>query len=110
MNPLHQSCIFIISRRLKVDKQFTKFMEVLKKLHINILYANAIEKMPNYVKFMKDILSRKRRLLDFERVNLTEECSAILQRKLPHKLKDLSSFTIPCKIGKSIFERAICDL
>ena len=59
---------------------------------------------------MKDILSRKRRLSEFETLNLTEECSAILQRKLPHKLKDPSSFTIPCKIGNSIFESALCDL
>ena len=85
-------------------------MEVFKKLHINILFVDALEHMPSYVKFMKDILSRKRRLSDFETVNLIEECSTILQRKLPQKLKDLSSFTIPSKIGNSIFERALCDL
>ena len=67
----------------KLDKQFTKFMEVFKKLHINILFADALEQIPSYVKFMKDILSQKRRLADFETVNLTKECSAILQRKLP---------------------------
>ena len=54
-------------------------MEVFKKLHINILFADALEQMPSYVKFMKDILSQKRRLADFETVNLTEECSAILR-------------------------------
>ena len=97
-------------RKNKLDKQFTKFMEVFKKLHINIPFADSLEQMPGYVKFMKDILSRKRRLLDFETVNLIEECSAILKRKLPHKLNDLGSFTIPCKIGNSIFERALCDL
>ena len=43
-------------------------------------------------------------------VNLTEECSAILQWKLPQKLKDPGSFTIPCTIGNAIFERALCDL
>ena len=85
-------------------------MEVFKKLHINIPFTDALEQMPNYVKFMKDILSKKKRISDFETVNLIEECSAILQRKLPHKLKDLGSFTIPCKIGNLIFERALCDL
>ena len=66
--------------------------------------------MPSHVKFLKDILSKKRSLLNFETVNLTEECSAILQRKLPQKLKDPSSFTIPCTIRNSIFERALRDL
>ena len=97
-------------KKHKLDKQFTKFMEVFKKLHINIPFADALEQMPSYVKFMKDILSQKRRLVDFETVNLTEECSAILQRKLPQKLKDPGSFTIPCTIGNAIFERALCDL
>ena len=97
-------------KKHKLDKQFTKFMEVFKKLHINIPFADAPEQMPSYVKFMKDILSQKRRLVDFEIVNLTEECSAILQRKLPQNLKDPSSFTIPCTIGNVIFERALCDL
>ena len=71
-------------KKHKLDKQFTKFMDVFKKLHINIPFADALEKMPSYVKFMKDILSQKRRLADFETVNLTEECSAILQRKCCH--------------------------
>ena len=53
-------------------------MEVFKKLHINIPFADVLEKMPSYVKFMKVILSKKIRLLDFETVNLTKECSAIL--------------------------------
>ena len=97
-------------KKHKLDKQFTKFMEVFKKLHINIPFADALEQMPSYVKFMKDILSQKRRLADFETVNLIEECSAILQRKLPQKLKDPGSFTIPCTIGNAIFERALCDL
>ena len=43
-------------------------------------------------------------------MNLIEECSVILQRKLPHKQKDPGNFTIPCKIGNSIFERDLCDL
>ena len=70
-------------KKNNLDKQFAKFMEVFKKLQINIPFADALEQMPSYVKFMKDILSKKRRLSDFETVNLIEECSVILQRKLP---------------------------
>ena len=97
-------------KKHKLDKKFTKFTEMFKKLHINIPFADALEQMPSYVKFMKDILSQKRRLADFETVNLSEECSATLQRKLPQNLKDPGSFTIPCTIGNAIFERALCDL
>ncbi|XP_034197726.1 uncharacterized protein LOC117613201 [Prunus dulcis] len=66
--------------------------------------------MRSYAKFMKDIISKKRKLGEHEIVKLSEECSAILQRKLPPKLKDPGSFTIPCTIGTIYFEKALCDL
>ncbi|XP_073304149.1 uncharacterized protein [Primulina huaijiensis] len=55
-------------------------------------------------------MSKKRKLQEFETVKLTEECSAILQKKLPQKLKDPGSFTIPCFIGSSKCSKALCDL
>ncbi|KAM6601047.1 hypothetical protein CsatA_020656 [Cannabis sativa] len=94
----------------KIDKQFSKFLEIFKKLHINIPFIEALEQMPTYLKFMKDILSKKRKLEEFEMVALTEECSAVLQKKLPPKLKDPGSFNIPCSIGGSIQTKALCDL
>ncbi|CAI9787144.1 unnamed protein product [Fraxinus pennsylvanica] len=55
--------------------------------------------MPSYAKFMKDILSNKRKLEDNETIMLTEECGAILQHKLQPKLKDPRNFTISSNIG-----------
>ena len=93
-----------------MDKRFGRFVGSFKKLHINIPFAEALEQTLGYVKFMKDFLSKKRKLGDYETVALSEECSAILQKKLPPKLKDPGSFTIPCAIGNAVFERALCDL
>ncbi|KAL8124541.1 hypothetical protein AgCh_012260 [Apium graveolens] len=50
---------------------------------------------PSYANFMKGILSRKVKLDDLETVALTEECCVVVQQKLPSKLKDPGSFTIP---------------
>ncbi|XP_027348041.1 uncharacterized protein LOC113859473 [Abrus precatorius] len=66
--------------------------------------------MPSYAKFMKELLSKKRKLENDKTVPLTEECSAILQRKLPQKLKDPGSFSIPCSIGNCTIGKALCDL
>ncbi|XP_059315368.1 uncharacterized protein LOC132065959 [Lycium ferocissimum] len=63
--------------------------------------------MPSYAKFLKDILSSKRKLEEVSVVKLTEKCSAILQNKLPQN--DPSSFTIPCTLGGAHFEKALCD-
>ncbi|XP_017970451.1 PREDICTED: uncharacterized protein LOC108660699 [Theobroma cacao] len=48
-------------QRQKLEKQFQKFINVFKKLHINIPFAETLEQMPNYAKFLKDILSKKRK-------------------------------------------------
>ena len=85
-------------------------MDIFTKLNINIPFVEVIEQIPRYVKFMKDILSKKRKLGDYETVALSKEYSAILQKKLPPKLKDPGSFTIPCAIGNAVFEIALCDL
>ena len=37
-------------KKNKLDKQFIKFMEVFKKLHINIPFTDALEQIPSYVK------------------------------------------------------------
>ena len=63
--------------------------------------------MPNYVKFMKDIMSNKKKLDAYGTVNLLENCSAIIQRKLLEKLKDLGSFTIPCIIREHMITTQI---
>ncbi|XP_062075667.1 uncharacterized protein LOC133779768 [Humulus lupulus] len=91
------------------DGQFRRFLDVLKQLHINIPLVEALEQMPNYVKFLKDILTKKRRLGEFEMAALTEGCTAILKNKIPPKLKDPGSFTIPCSIGGRDVGRALCD-
>lgn len=82
-------------KKNKKDAQFSKFLEIFRKLQITIPFGEAIEQMPNYGKFIKDILSKKRRLEDTEMVELTEECSAIIQSHLPPKRKDPRKFSIP---------------
>ncbi|XP_022858222.1 uncharacterized protein LOC111379117 [Olea europaea var. sylvestris] len=88
-------------RKYKMEQQYKKFLKVFKKLHINIPLADALSQMPSYANFLKDILSNKRKLEDHETIILTEECSARIQKKLPPKLKDPGSFTVPCTIGEA---------
>ena len=68
--------------------------------------------MSKYAKFIKEILQNKRRLEKHETVMLNEKYSAILLNKLPPKLKDTGSFTIPRTRGNSILlkKKNLCDL
>ncbi|XP_057747079.1 uncharacterized protein LOC130966307 [Arachis stenosperma] len=98
-----------LQRELK-DQQFPKFLEVFKKLEINLPFAEALEQMSLYAKFLKELIKKKRSWNEKETVVLTQECSAVIQRGLPPKLKDQRSFIISCTIGNMTLEKALCDL
>ena len=83
---------------------------MFKKLEVNIPFSDALAQMPNYVKFMKDIMSNKRKLEANGMVYLFENYNTIIQHKLPEKLKDPTSFTVPCFIEKHTFNKSLCDL
>ncbi|XP_057740159.1 uncharacterized protein LOC130957307 [Arachis stenosperma] len=83
------------------DGQFSRFLEIFKKLQINIPFAEALEQMPLYAKFLKELMTIKRNWEEKETIMLTEEYSAIIQKKLPQKMKDLWEFPL-CDLGASI--------
>ena len=71
-------------QKAKKEEQFTKFLEIFKKIEINIPFAEAINQMPNYAKNLKEILSKKKKVAEEGIVNLTATCSAVIQ-EFPRK-------------------------
>ena len=96
-------------QKARREEQFSKFFEIFKNIEINIPFVEAINQLSNYAKFMKEILSKKKKIAEEGIVNLTTTCSAFIQRSLPAKMKDPGSFTIPCSIGKYEFKKALFD-
>ena len=92
-----------------MEEQFSRFLDILKKIEINIPFSEALAQMPNYAKFLKDILSKKMRFAEERVVNLIATYSAVIEKRLPVKMPDLGSFTIPYTIGKVEFKKALCD-
>jgi hypothetical protein len=66
--------------------------------------------VPSYAKFLKDLVTIKRRTNVLKKAFLTEHVSSILQCKIPVKYKDPGCPTIACMIGDSKVERALLDL
>lgn len=85
-------------------------MEIFSQLQINIPFLRHWRKCLLMLKFMKELLTKKRKFNEEEEISLIERCSAIVKRKLPPKFKDLGSFTIPCNIGKVNIGKAPYDL
>src|SRR3954467_12441444 len=78
----------------------------MNPLFLQISLTDAI-KLPPYSKYMKDIVSNKRNIP-------TEEISTMLANysfngKIPKKLGDLGTPTIPCSIKNNYVKTALCD-
>ena len=63
-------------QKAKLDEQFSKFLNMFKKIEINIPFSKALKQMPYYAKFMKDILSKQRKIAKEGLVNLIGTCCA----------------------------------
>ena len=73
-------------QKAKMEEQFSRFLEVFKKIEINLPFSEALIQMPNYAKFLKDIPSKKRKFVEEGVVNLIATCSVVIQRSLSEKM------------------------
>ncbi|CAN6557532.1 unnamed protein product [Malus baccata var. baccata] len=94
----------------KKDESEKDILETFRKVQVNIPLLEAIKQVPKYAKFLKELCTTKRRMSNKEVVKVSENVSAVLQRKLPTKCKDPGSFMIPCVIDNTRFENAMLDL
>nr|GFC48501.1 hypothetical protein [Tanacetum cinerariifolium] len=60
-------------------------------------------------KMLKALLSNKEKLQELENTPLNENCSVVILKKLPEKLRDPGKFLIPCGFSKLKF-KALADL
>ncbi|KAD4385637.1 hypothetical protein E3N88_25806 [Mikania micrantha] len=93
----------------KHDKEYGHFLDMFKQLKINLPFIEALQHMPKYAKFLKDLLKRKERLGELSNVPLSGGCSAVILNKLPEKLTDPEIFTIPCLFGSDTQRHALAD-
>ncbi|GKA73835.1 reverse transcriptase domain-containing protein [Tanacetum coccineum] len=91
-------------------KELHKFLEMFKKLHFNISLAEALILMPKYTKMMKDLILNKEKLFEVANTPLTENCSAVIMKKLLEKLRDPGRFLIPCDFNRMPQCMALADL
>ncbi|PHT45792.1 putative envelope ADP,ATP carrier protein, chloroplastic [Capsicum baccatum] len=79
------------------DTTFSKFMTMLKQLTINVPLVEALEQMPGYAKFMKDLLTKKR-AVSYELTDNVHHCSAIAMRSLVQKKANPDFIILDCEV------------
>ncbi|GJW17572.1 reverse transcriptase domain-containing protein [Tanacetum coccineum] len=66
--------------------------------------------MPNYGKLLKELISNKQKIEQISAAFLSDESLAMIQNKVPPKLRDPESFLIPCNFNKTFSCNALADL
>nr|GEW33070.1 reverse transcriptase domain-containing protein [Tanacetum cinerariifolium] len=59
-------------------------------------FVDALLLMPKFASTIKSLLANKDKLFELAKIPLNENCSAMLLKKLPEKLRDPGKFLIPC--------------
>ncbi|GKF15839.1 reverse transcriptase domain-containing protein [Tanacetum coccineum] len=77
---------------------------MFQDLRFDISFADDLFLMPIFAPTIRNLLMNKERLLELAKIPLNKNCSAMLRKKLPAKLKDPGKFLIPCNFpGTDLF-------
>ncbi|XP_057739928.1 uncharacterized protein LOC130957043 [Arachis stenosperma] len=92
------------------ERSYSRFLDMFASLSVNIPFIKALQQMPTYIKYMKELLTKKGTLKGEQTVTMKKECSALIKKDVLLKKKDPGSFHIPCVIGETRIDRGFCDL
>ncbi|GJX88285.1 reverse transcriptase domain-containing protein, partial [Tanacetum coccineum] len=93
-----------------MEAQYEKFLYVIRAVRINVPLIDVLAGMPNYGKFLKELISNKHKIEQIFVAFLSDKSSAMIQNKVPPKLRDPESFLIPCNFNKTFSCNALADL
>ncbi|GKE57763.1 hypothetical protein Tco_1496948 [Tanacetum coccineum] len=96
--------------REKANNQILKFLQIFQRLHFDISFADALLYMSKFASTFKSLLSNKEKLFELANTPLNENCSAVLLKKLPEKLRDPGKFLILCDFPELDECLALADL
>ncbi|PKA52184.1 hypothetical protein AXF42_Ash014121 [Apostasia shenzhenica] len=87
-----------------------KIREIFSQVKINIPLLEAIQQMPPYAKYLKELCTAKRTTNVPKKAFLASNISSILSHQIPIKYKDPGCPTISIVIGDKTIQKALLDL
>jgi len=94
----------------KTNAQMEKIRNFFNQVQINVPLLDAIQQVPIYVKFLKDMSMKKRKTNVPKKDFLASNISELLSGPIPIKYKDPGCPTISCIIGHTTIIQALLDL
>ena len=73
----------LVPSKKERERYFAHFLDIFKKLEITIPFGKALQQMPLYTKFLKDLLTKKGKYINIKSIMVEGNCSAVIMRILP---------------------------
>ena len=93
--------------KTKDDEDFERFAEMIRPIFLHMCLTDML-KMNPYAKYMKDIVTNKRKIPEAEISTMLANYT--FKGGIPKKLGDPRVPTIPCSIKRKYIKTTLCDL
>ena len=101
------------AQRLQANRKknhFEGILKVFKNIQINILFLDAINQIPSYAKFLKDLTTVKRKTYVPREAAIITQAFCLIQQNIAPKYKDPGCSTISVRVENQVMDRCLQDL
>ncbi|XP_023734276.1 uncharacterized protein LOC111882144 [Lactuca sativa] len=92
-----------------LERKHLEFIRQIKGIPINAPFIDSLAKVPEYAKFLQDLIDTQHELKKNSKVILSEQSSRDVLGEIPKKMGDLGHLTLPCEFGNKLKTYALAD-
>ncbi|KAL7601030.1 uncharacterized protein LOC111910598 [Lactuca sativa] len=109
--PAHQPPLPFPSRAnlSSLEREHLDFIQQIKGIPINTPFIDSLSKIPEYTKFLQDLIDTRHELKKKSKVILSEKSSRAILGEIPKKMGDPGRLTLPCDFGNNLKTYDLAD-
>ncbi|XP_023746643.1 uncharacterized protein LOC111894774 [Lactuca sativa] len=92
-----------------LEREHLELIQQIKGIPINTPFIDSLSKIPEYTKFLQDLIDTGQQLKKNSKVILSEQSSKVVLGEIPKKMGDNGHLTLPCEFGNNINIYAVAD-
>ncbi|XP_023747601.1 uncharacterized protein LOC111895768 [Lactuca sativa] len=109
--PAYRPPLLFLSRAhiSPLQREHLEFILQIKVIPINTHFFDSLSEIPEYAKFLQDLVDTRQQLKKNSKVILSEQSSRAMLGEIPKKMGDPGRLTLPCKFGNNLNAYALAD-
>ncbi|XP_023762711.1 uncharacterized protein LOC111911152 [Lactuca sativa] len=92
-----------------LEREHLEFIQKIKGISINTPFINSLAKVPEYTKFLQDLIDTQHELKKNSKVILSEQSSRAVLGEIPKKMGDPKCLTLPREFGNNLKTYALAN-